>query len=166
MSRLDSLDVDARTLGPRPTGDSSPDQGGYEQYPPRTILSQEAFTKLLRVTRGQPNRRNLSGEQRYWLYLIASQTGLRAQELHSLTPANFHLNEQPPYVEIRNTISKRGKKTGKKDRLELQQAFVEMLRPWFKGQPPDERLWGESRSWWYKTADIRRADLEAAEISH
>jgi integrase len=108
----------------------------------------------------------LSREQRYWLYLIASQTGLRAQELHSLTPANFHLNEQPPYVEIRNTISKRGKKTGKKDRLELQQAFVEMLRPWLKSQPSDERLWGESRSWWYKAADVLRADLEAAEIPH
>ncbi len=141
-------------------------KGDTSNTRPRTILSQEAFAKLLRVTRGQPNRRNLSGEQRYWLYLIASQTGLRAQELHSLTPANFHLNEQPPYVEIRNTISKRGKKTGKKDRLELQQAFVEMLRPWLKGQPPDERLWGESRSWWYKAADILRADLEAAEISH
>ena len=31
-------------------------------------------------------------------------------------------------MEIQNTISKRGKKTGKKDRIELQQAFVAMLR--------------------------------------
>jgi integrase len=141
-------------------------KGDTSNTRPRTILSQEAFAQLLRVTRKQPNLRNLSGEQRYWLYLIASQTGLRAQELHSLTPANFHLYEQPPYVEIRNTISKRGKKTGKKDRIELQQAFVAMLRPWLKGQPSDERLWGGSRSWWYKAADILRADLEAAEISH
>lgn len=132
----------------------------------RTILSQEAFARLLRATRTQPTRRNLSGEQRYWLYLIASQTGLRAQELHSLTPASFHLNEEPPYVEIRNTISKRGKKTGKKDRIELREAFAEMLGPWLKVHPSDERLWGQSRSWWYKAADILRADLDAAEIPH
>ena len=141
-------------------------KGDTSNTRPRTILSQEAFARLLCATRTQPNRRNLSGEQRYWLYLIASQTGLRAQELHSLTPTSFHLDEQPPYVEILNTISKRGKKTGKKDRIELQPAFAEMLRPWLKVHPSDERLWGQSRSWWYKAADILRADLDAAEIPH
>jgi integrase len=89
-------------------------KGDTSNTRPRAILSPEEFEKLLSVTKDQPTRRNLTGEQRYWLYLIASQTGLRAQELHSLAPANFHLNEQPPFVEIRNTISKRGKKTRKR----------------------------------------------------
>ena len=43
---------------------------------PRAILTDQAFEKLLRTTINGPERRNLTGEQRYWLYLIASQTGL------------------------------------------------------------------------------------------
>lgn len=150
-------DRDPLAIIPKIKGDTSNSR-------PRAILSMGNFEKLLRVTREQPPRRNLSGEQRYWLYLIASQTGLRAQELHSLAPASFHLDARPPYVEIRNTISKRGKRTGKKDRIELQQAFVEFLLPWLSQIPQDARLWGESRSWWYKAADMLRADLRAAEI--
>lgn len=150
-------DRDPLAKAPKIKGDTSNTR-------PRAILSPNDFEKLLRVTREQPPRRNLTGEQRYWLYLIASQTGLRAQELHSLAPSNFRLDARPPYVEIRNTISKRGKKTGKKDRIELQQAFIELLRPWLSHNRPDTRLWGDSRSWWYKAAEMLRADLLAAEI--
>jgi len=140
-------------------------KGDTSNTRPRAILSPQDFEKLLQVTREQPPRRNLSGDQRYWLYLIASQTGLRAQELHSLAPANFYLDVRPPYVEICNTISKRGKKTGKKDRIELQQAFAELLRPWLSRFPVDKRLWEESRSWFYKAAEMLRFDLRAAGIA-
>ena len=131
---------------------------------PRAILSQEGFEKLLRVTKDQPARRNLTGQQRYWLYLIASQTGLRAHELNSLSPASFHLDEQPPFVEIRNTISKRGKKTGKRDQVLLQRGFADVLGPWLETMPSNERLWHQSRSWWYKAAHMLRMDMEAAGI--
>ncbi|WP_339909484.1 site-specific integrase [Symmachiella dynata] len=151
-------DRDPLVTAPKIKGDTSNTR-------PRAILSPQDFEKLLRVTREQPPRRKLSGDQRYWLYLIASQTGLRAQELHSLTPANFHLDVRPPYLEIRNTISKRGKKTGRKDRIELQQAFAELLRPWLSEFLVDTRLWGESRSWWYKAAEMLRFDLRAAGIA-
>jgi len=150
-------DRDSLALARKLKGDTSNSR-------PRAILSLERFEHLLRVTRQQPERRNLTGEQRHWLYLVSSQTGLRAQECHSLTPANFHLDENPPFVEIRNTISKRGEKTGKKDRLTLQPAFVEILRDWLVDKPYDEQLWGTSRSWWYKAAELLRHDLTAAEL--
>src|SRR5689334_17023096 len=54
----------------------------------RAILSDVEFETLLRSTEAGPNRRNLSPEQRVWLYLIASQSGARAQELHSLKPSS------------------------------------------------------------------------------
>lgn len=131
---------------------------------PRAILSQDDFQTLLRVTHSGPSRRNLTGPQRYWLYLTAAHTGLRAQELNSLSPGSFSLDSRPSFVEIRNTVSKRGKRSGKRDRIELQQCFASMLRAWFRGKDQNARLWASSSSWWYKAAAVLRQDLDAAGI--
>ena len=45
----------------------------------------------------------------YWLYMLASQTGLRAQELNSLRPTSFDLISNPAIVTIACTVSKRRK---------------------------------------------------------
>lgn len=79
---------------------------------PRAILTPEQFEVLLHATREQLDRSNMTGLQKCWLYLVASQSALRAQELSALTPTNFHLTKSPPYIEIPNRISKRGKKSG------------------------------------------------------
>ena len=92
----------------------------------RAILTDEEFETLLSVTKDGPDRRRLSGEQRYWLYLIASQTGLRAQELNSLKPTSFDLDAEPPAVTVHCTISKRRKT----DRILLRRDFAELLRMW------------------------------------
>ena len=65
----------------------------------------QEFERLLATTMVSKDRRNLSGEQRYWLYLIATQTGLRAQELNSLKPTSFDLNSEPATVTIACTVS-------------------------------------------------------------
>jgi integrase len=79
---------------PKIKGDTSPSRR-------RAILTDQQFNTLLTKTRTGPSRRNLTGEQRVWLYLIASQTGLRAQELHSLTPSHFHLGRRRKIQGIR-----------------------------------------------------------------
>ncbi|MFT5528063.1 MAG: site-specific recombinase XerD [Pirellulaceae bacterium] len=127
---------------------------------PRAILTDEQFEKLLKATRKGPTRRNLTGEQRYWLYLLASQTGLRAQELNSLTPESFCLDVDAPFVQVHCTISKRRQL----DRIILHPEFVQILRPWLKEQPAVRRLWSNSSSWWYKAAATLREDLEAANL--
>ena len=136
-------------------GDTSPKRR-------RAILSDAEFEKLLRSTKDGPDRRNLSSMQRVWLYLIASQSGARAQELHSLKPSSFHLDAEPPYVEIHCTISKRRTT----DQIMLRHDFAEMLRPWLSVQDPERRLWGCSSSWYYKAANMLRADLKEAGIGH
>ncbi|BBO31108.1 hypothetical protein PLANPX_0720 [Lacipirellula parvula] len=126
----------------------------------RAILSERQFSTLLEVTRKARPVRNLSGELRFWLYLVASQTGLRAQELNSLTPDSFHLKSVPPFVQIDCTVSKRRTL----DRIELRADFALLLAAWLHGKPRQERLWGGSRSWWYKAASILREDLKASGI--
>lgn len=126
----------------------------------RAILSEGQFSQLLAVTKKGPPKRNLSGESRFWLYLVASQTGLRAQELNSLSPSSFHLKSFPAFVQVDCTVSKRRTL----DRIELRADFAKLLASWLNGKPRHERLWGGSRSWWYKAASILREDLMAAGI--
>ncbi len=136
-------------------GDTSPKRR-------RAILTDEEFTLLLRSRTEGPQRRNLTGEQRMWLYLLASQTGLRAQELHSLKPTSFNLDAEPASVVVHCTISKRRRQ----DEILLRREFSEMLRPWLNSLDPDRRLWGCSSSWYYKAASMLRDDLTAAGIDH
>lgn len=128
----------------------------------RAILSDDQFTALLAAARQGPDRRNLSGEARYWLYLLASQTGLRAQELHSLTPKSFHLNTKRPFVEVHCTISKRRTT----DRIQLHSDFAKLVAAWLRGKPRNQKLWGTSRAWFNKAASMLRDDLTAAGLKH
>ena len=129
---------------------------------PRAILTDREFEQLLAATMLGKDRRNLSGEQRYWLYLLASQTGLRAQELNSLKPSSFDLTSDSATVTIACTVSKRRKT----DTISVSRDFAQMLKPWLNDQDPDRRLWGRSASWFYKAAGMLRADLTAAGIAH
>jgi integrase len=124
----------------------------------RAILTDEQFAILLASTRQGPPRRNLTGEQRYWLYLLASQTGLRAQELHSLTPQSFHLKEATPYIQIHCTISKRRTT----DRIDLHSGFAKLIAGWLRDKSRNRGLWSDSRGWFNKAASMLRSDLNAA----
>ena len=115
-------------------------------------------------TRKQQPIRNLTGEKRFWLYLIVSQTGLRAGEVNSLSPSNFFFEANHPYIEVQNTISKRGKQTGKKDQIYLSRDFANHIQPWLGTLDDNQRLFAESRSWYYKAASMLRLDLVAAEL--
>ncbi|WP_428307972.1 tyrosine-type recombinase/integrase [Lacipirellula sp.] len=126
----------------------------------RAILTDDQFTILLTSTHQGPPRRNLTGEQRYWLYLLASQTGLRAQELHSLTPQSFHLKEATPFVEVHCTISKRRTT----DRVELHPELAKLLSRWLRDKPHGRGLWSDSVAWFNKAATMLRDDLAAAEL--
>lgn len=128
----------------------------------RAILTDEQFSELLVATRQGPDHRNLTGEQRYWLYLIASQTGCRAQEMHSLAPKNFHLKNNSPYVEIACTASKRRST----DRIALRPDFAKLVATWLRGKPRNRKLWCDSKGWFNKAADMLRLDLAAAGLKH
>ncbi|MGL4512752.1 MAG: site-specific integrase [Lacipirellulaceae bacterium] len=124
----------------------------------RAVLDEEQLQKLLDTTQQQPMRRCLSGPQRAMLYLIASQTGLRASELASLTPGSFDLASATATVTVHCTISKRRTT----DKVPLSHELAATLAPWIEGLPPGKRLWGSSRGWQAKAASMLRKDLVAA----
>jgi integrase len=129
----------------------------------RAILGDEEFEKLLSVTKIGPERRNLTGEQRYFAYLISAMTGLRAAEVNSLRPSSFHLDAKQPFVRIHCTVSKRRLT----DELLLRQDFAQLLKPWLVEHMKlhgDLPLFYQSASWANKAATMLRADLKAAGI--
>lgn len=59
------------------------------------------LTRLIETTlASQDSFRGLTGEDRAMLYLVASTTGLRANELANLTPESFDLTTDSPTVTI------------------------------------------------------------------
>jgi integrase len=126
----------------------------------RRSLAPEAFTRLLDAAmQGQPFRR-LPGEDRAFLYLFAVNTGFRAKELASLTPASFHLDAPTPTATVAAAYSKHRRE----DVQTLRKDVAEVMRAYLAGKPTDQRLW--PGSWWKNAAEMLRIDLEAAGIPY
>ncbi len=120
-----------------------------------TLASQEAF-------------RGLTGEDRGMLYLVASTTGLRADELANLTPESFDLTATPPTV----TIQAKNEKSRRGAVLPILPKVAERLDRWISSRSlrhsgnrksPPVRLW--PGTWSEKAAVMLRKDLQAARVS-
>lgn len=123
----------------------------------RRSLTEDEFRTLLEATRKGRVRSGLSGEQRYYLYLVAAYTGLRFAALVALTPADFDWKGGGSV-----TSSMRLQKNRRAHTVPLPPDVSGKLRRWFRGKDPNARLWplGE----WARAADLVKFDLAAARI--
>jgi integrase len=132
----------------------------------RRVLSPPDFATLIKTTKKSvASFAGLTGPERAMLYRFASTTGLRAEELSSLTPLHFELDLDPPIVTLEAKRSKRGTE----DELPLLAAIVADLRKYIGRLGPNDRLWPDrrdfpSRAWWKRGAPMIAADLKAAGI--
>ena len=128
---------------------------------PRRALTPDEISRLVEATRNSGKRvQNLHPELRARAYTFAYFTGLRKQEIASLTPASFHLDDEPPTVTVAAACSKHRRKNV----LPLHPELVSMLRVWLKGLKPTERLFpllGEK-----KLSQVIRSDLKRAGIPY
>ena len=93
----------------------------------RRPLNDEELALLLAAARKSPEPfMGLSGPDRAMLYLVAVDTGLRASELASLTPASFDLDAAQPVVRCRAGYTKNGAEA----ELPLRQDMAATLRDW------------------------------------
>jgi integrase len=103
----------------------------------RRALTPVEFDRLLTATReSRKNAQTYSPEVRCRIYLFACLTGLRKQEMASLTASSFRLHDSPPTVTVAAAISKHRRK----DVLPLHPELVSQLRRWLKGLKPDDKL--------------------------
>jgi len=88
------------------------------------------------------------------LYRMALGTGFRANELRSLTPRSFSLDNGAPSVTVQAADSKHRRKDAQPIRVDL----ANLLRPWLAGKRPDTPVFGVPE----KTAEMIRLGLRRA----
>ena len=128
------------------------------RHPRRALTPDEVF-RLVDATRKSGKRiQMLSPELRARAYLFSYLTGLRKQEMASLTPGSFRLDDSPATV----TIAAKSSKHRRKDVLPLHPELVVQLRNWLKGLKPVDRLFpmlGKKKLSFAIERDLKRAGI-------
>ena len=75
----------------------------------RRALEAEEAAALIAHTPTQKKRGRMPGPDRAILYAVAIGTGLRFEELHSLTPESFDLDVDPPTITCLGENTKNGR---------------------------------------------------------
>jgi integrase len=127
----------------------------------RRALTVDELRSLLKATARGRTRSGLSGPVRALLYRVALETGLRANELRTLTRTSFDLDGPAPTVTVEASYSKHRRQ----DTLPLRPELAADLRQHLARLPPEApafRLPKERKT----AAAIFRADVEAAGIAY
>ncbi len=98
----------------------------------RRAFTTNELTRLLAETEAGPSRYGPSGPERAMLYRVAVETGLRSNELRSLSVASFDLSGDSPSVTVAAGDSKRRRT----DTLPIRPALVKALRAYFANKLP------------------------------
>ena len=127
----------------------------------RRALTVDEVKKLLNATSGGKVRGGMSGPNRRLMYLLALETGLRANELRSLTRASFDLNPDAPTVRVAAGYAKRRRE----DTIPLRPALATELRAHVSTKLPAARAFTLSGN--PRTATLTfQHDIGAAGITY
>ena len=130
----------------------------------RRVLTPDELERLIAAAEKSKYRLGrMRGHDRAMVYRLAAFTGLRAQELASLTVPSFDLRADPPTVCVEACYSKHRRT----DVLPLTEDLVERLPVYLAGRKAKAhwdhvhgRLW--PGKWYRKAAEILQRDLAAA----
>ncbi len=124
----------------------------------RRALTDDELRRLIHAAEQGPVVLGMEGVDRAMLYRLATGTGLRANELRSLTPEAFKLNTTPPTVTVEAGYSKRRRQDTQPIRADL----AEMLQVYLADRPQGEPGFRIPD----KPGKMLRKDLEAATIPY
>ena len=129
----------------------------------RRPLSPDDFGRLLASANDGPVVEGISGPDRVVLYVVASYTGFRRNEIGSLTKRSFDFKSDPPMLKVKPTISKRRKE----DKIPLRRDVAKMIQAWIAESKADlgvdESLLPVTGK---ETAEMVKADLERAGLPY
>jgi len=126
----------------------------------RRPFTAEELRRLIETTGAGPDREGMTGPERALLYRLAAETGLRANELRSLTAGSFDLGGQPTV-----TVEAAYSKHRRQDVLPMRPALVAELRRFLTKKLPDApafRLPADRKA----ASQMFKADIEAAGIAY
>ena len=122
----------------------------------RRPFTVEELRRLLDSTRSGPDRDDMTGEERWMLYWLAVETGLRAGELRSLTRASFDLDTDGPTVTVAAAYSKHRRE----DTLPLRQQLCKALAVFLATKMPGAPVFRMPAR--KRMAEVFQEDLAAA----
>ncbi len=128
----------------------------------RRPLTDTELMALVNATRAASDSfRGLAGKDRAALYVLAANTGLRASELASLTPASFDFSDEPATVRVLGAYTKNHEQAV----LPLRADVASVMRAWIGDRPSSGLLW--PGTWILKaSAKMIRRDLKAAKVEY
>ncbi|KKK56058.1 hypothetical protein LCGC14_3068340, partial [marine sediment metagenome] len=124
----------------------------------RRALTIEEIHALLQAAEAGPTRFKTTGPERAMIYRLALETGLRANEIRSLTRQSFQLDNGSPTVTVEAGYSKRRRE----DVQPLRPATAILLEQHLAHKMPDAPAFNVPR----RTAQMIRADLKDAGIPY
>ena len=132
-----------------------------DQRHQRRGLGPDEIRLLLETTKAQPERFGMSGYERALLYRLAAETGLRRNELRTLTIGAFDFAGHTVSVKAEHT------KNHKDAVLPLRADTAADLKQFFTGKLPNANAFGGTRQILTRnTSAMIQEDLEAAGIAH
>jgi integrase len=127
-----------------------------DQKHPRRALTKDEAQRLLHAAKEGPERFGLSGHDRYMLYKLAMQTGLRRNELRALKVSSFKLKALQ--VEVPGKTTKSGHNATQPLRADTAKEIARYL----VGKSWNEPIWTITD----KSAVMMQQDCEAAKIKY
>ena len=153
--------VRTKRLPANPLRSLQPRNANLDVRHPRRALKPEEFARLLAVAEGNGKSvQRYTGPMRARVYYLAYMTGLRKNELASLTPKSFDLIATPPTL----TVEAKASKHRKKDVIPLHPELVTRLGEWLDGKKPTDKLFPKLAS--KKTYFMVCYDLKTAGIPY
>jgi integrase len=119
----------------------------------RRAMTTDEWQWFVTATHAGPTRGNISGSDRALLYEAAVRTGLRANELRSVTRTDLHLEGDEPYMICQAGSTKNRREAN----LAVHPDLAEKLRAHVRELPPNARVFKMPSK--FNLAAIIRADL-------
>lgn len=125
----------------------------------RRALTTEEVGKLVESARSSGvDVQGYDGELRARAYLMSFFTGLRRQELGSLTPRSFKLDDAQPILKVKAACSKHRRE----DTLPMHAELVLLVREWVRDMGPDDLLFPRierKKTWLMVKKDLERVGI-------
>jgi len=125
----------------------------------RRALSVDELRRLLTAATAGPKRHGMIGSERALLYRLAAESGLRSNELRSLTRSSFQFGRKVATV----TVEAQSSKHRRRDELPLRADTAAMLQAHVANKHPGATVFAMPRN--EVVAKMVRADLTAARKS-
>ena len=120
----------------------------------RRAFSEEELARLVEAAEKGPRVMSMSGPERAMLYRVAVGSGLRSNELRSLTLRSFALDAEPPTIAVEAGYSKRRRQ----DVQPIRRDLAGQLRAFLADREPGQRVFDVP----HNSARMLRKDLAAA----